>query len=165
MGAFPNLSRNVPFCPRLSSFVPICPRSGPQEGQKRTNGDKTGHFGTNWETPPFSIYPHLAPLKLTELPLLSQMPRGKRYSSRFCRADLGQIFGGSEEEDIRKLARKFLSEFLSEFSCKFFGHAFSAPPPKKFTPELVSIPLQCLISEPNNCFSRRCLLTGEINKK
>ena len=60
MGAFPNLSRNVPFCPRLSSFVPICPRSGPQEGQKRTNGDKTGHFGTNWERPPFSIYPHLA---------------------------------------------------------------------------------------------------------
>ena len=48
------------MCPRLSSFVPICPRSGPQEGQKRTNGDKTGHFGTNWETPPFSIYPHLA---------------------------------------------------------------------------------------------------------
>ena len=39
------------FCPDLS-------RSGPQEGQKRTNGDKTGHFGTNWETPPFSIYPH-----------------------------------------------------------------------------------------------------------
>ena len=63
MGAFPNLSRNVPFCPRLSSFVPICPCSGPQEGQKRTNGDKTGHFGTNWETPPFSIYPHLALLK------------------------------------------------------------------------------------------------------
>ena len=60
MGAFPNLSPNVPFCPHLSSFVPIFPRSGPQEGQKRTNGDKTGHFGTNWETPSFSIYPHLA---------------------------------------------------------------------------------------------------------
>ena len=65
MGAFPNLSRNVPFCHRLSSFVPICPCSGPQGGQKRTNGDKTGHFGTNWETPPFSIYPHLALLTLT----------------------------------------------------------------------------------------------------
>ena len=64
MGVFPNFSRNVPFCPRLSSFVPICPCSGPQEGQKRTNGDKTGHFGTNWETPPFSIYPHLALLKI-----------------------------------------------------------------------------------------------------
>ena len=61
MGAFPNLSRNVPFCPRLFSFVPICPRSGPQEGQK--TGTKTGHFGTNWETSPFSIYPHLALLK------------------------------------------------------------------------------------------------------
>ena len=63
MGAFPQLSRNVPFCPRLSSFVPICPRSGPQEAQKRTNGDKshkTGHLGTNGETPPFGIYPHLA---------------------------------------------------------------------------------------------------------
>ena len=63
MGAFPNLSRNVPFCPRLSSFVPICPRFGPQEAQKRTNRDKMGHFGTNWETPPFSIYPHLALFK------------------------------------------------------------------------------------------------------
>ena len=62
MGAFPHLSRNVPFCPRLSSFVPICPLSGPQEGQKRTNEDKTGHFGTNGETPSFSIYPHLARL-------------------------------------------------------------------------------------------------------
>ena len=63
MGAFPNLSRSVPFCPRLSSFVPICPHSGRQEGQKRTNGDKMGHFGTNWETHPFSVYPHLALLK------------------------------------------------------------------------------------------------------
>ena len=60
MGAFPHLSRNVPFCPRLSSFVPTCPRSRPQEGQKRTSVDKTGHFGTNGETPPFRIYPHLA---------------------------------------------------------------------------------------------------------
>ena len=52
---------------RLSSFVPICPRSGPQK--KRTNGDKTGHFGTNWETPPFSIYPHLALLNRLHLSL------------------------------------------------------------------------------------------------
>ena len=63
MGAFPNLSRNVPFCPRLSSFVLLGARNGDKSGQKRTNGDKTGHFGTNWETPPFSIYPHLALLK------------------------------------------------------------------------------------------------------
>ena len=60
MGAFPNLSRNVPFCPRLSSFVLLGAQNGDKSGQKRTNGDKTGHFGTNWETPPFSIYPHLA---------------------------------------------------------------------------------------------------------
>ena len=53
MGAFPNLSRNVPFCPRLSSFVLLGARNGDKSGQKRTNGDKTGHFGTNWETPPF----------------------------------------------------------------------------------------------------------------
>ena len=53
----PEMSRFVPVCPLLSRFVP---RSGPQEGQKRTNGDKTGHFGTSWETPPFSIYPHLS---------------------------------------------------------------------------------------------------------
>ena len=60
MGAFPNLSRNVPFCPRLSSFVLLGARNGDKSGQKRTNGDKTGHFGTDWETPPCSIYPHLA---------------------------------------------------------------------------------------------------------
>ena len=59
MGAFPNLSRNVPFCPRLS-FVLLGARNGDKSGQKRTDGDKTGHFGTNLETPPFSIYPHLA---------------------------------------------------------------------------------------------------------
>ena len=62
-GAFPNLSRNVPKCPCLSLFVPTSPRSGPQEGRKRTKGDKTGDFGTNWETPPFRIHPHLALLE------------------------------------------------------------------------------------------------------
>ena len=60
MGAFPNLSRNVPFCPRLSSFVLLGAWNRDKSRQKRTNGDKKGHFGTNWETPPFSIYPHLA---------------------------------------------------------------------------------------------------------
>ena len=52
-----------PICPEMSRFVPVCPLLSPfraQKGQKRTNGDKTGHFGTNLETPPFSIYPHLA---------------------------------------------------------------------------------------------------------
>ena len=37
----PKLSRFVPFvlfCPDLSSFVPVCPCSGPEQGQKRTNG-------------------------------------------------------------------------------------------------------------------------------
>ena len=63
MGAFPNLSRHVPFCPRLSSFV-LGARNEDKSGQKRTNGDKTGHFGTNGETPPFSIYPHLALLNV-----------------------------------------------------------------------------------------------------
>ena len=56
-----------PICPEMSRFVPVCPLcpsgTGDKSGQKRTNGDKTGHFGTNWETPPFSIYPHLAPVK------------------------------------------------------------------------------------------------------
>ena len=41
----PEMSRFVPVCPSLSSFVPICPRSGLQEGQQRTNGDRTRHFG------------------------------------------------------------------------------------------------------------------------
>ena len=63
MGAFPNLSRNVPFCPHLSSFVLLGARNGDKTGQNGTNGDKTGYFGTNWETPPFSIQPHLALLK------------------------------------------------------------------------------------------------------
>ena len=66
MGAFPNLSRNVPFCPRLSSFVLLGARNGDKSGQKRTNGDRTGHFGTHWETPPFSICPHLALLNMVK---------------------------------------------------------------------------------------------------
>ena len=57
MGAFPKLSRNVPFCPRLSSFVLFGAWNGDKSGQKRTNGNKTGHFGTNCETPPFRIPP------------------------------------------------------------------------------------------------------------
>ena len=65
MGTFPNLSRNVLFCPRLSSFGLLGARNGDKSEQKRTNWDKTGHFGTNWETPPFGIYPHLALLKIS----------------------------------------------------------------------------------------------------
>ena len=58
-----------PTCPEMSRFVPFvlfCPswgQNGDKSGQKRINGDKTGHLGTNWETPPFSIHPHLALLK------------------------------------------------------------------------------------------------------
>ena len=57
------ISQFVPKCPvlsRLSSFVLRGARNGDKSGKKRTNGDKTGNFGTNWETPPFSIYPRLA---------------------------------------------------------------------------------------------------------
>ena len=54
------VSHFVPKCPVLSPFVLFCPSWGPERGQQRTNGDKTGHFGTKWETPPLSIYPHLA---------------------------------------------------------------------------------------------------------
>ena len=86
MGAFPNLSRNVPFCPRLSSFVLLGARNRDKSGQKSTNGDKTGHFGTNWETPPCSIYPHLALLKK------------KREKQYFC-------FLG-EKEDLRETMEK-----------------------------------------------------------
>ena len=57
-GAFPSLSRNVPFCPRLSSFVLLEARNGEKSGQRRTNRDKRGHFGTNWETPPVGTYGH-----------------------------------------------------------------------------------------------------------
>ena len=59
----PEMSRFVPACPLLSSFVPVPGPKKDKRGQKRTSGDKTGHFGTNWETPPFSIHPHLALLK------------------------------------------------------------------------------------------------------
>ena len=61
------VSQYVPKCPVLSPFVLFCPDlspfRAPRRKKKRTNGDKTGHFGTNWETPPFSIYPHLALLQ------------------------------------------------------------------------------------------------------
>ena len=60
---------NVPFCPRLSSFVLFGAQNGDKLGQARTNGDKTGHFGTNWETPPFRIHPHVALLKQGKLAL------------------------------------------------------------------------------------------------
>ena len=62
MGAFP-------ICPEMSRFVPVCPLfpdMSPFWAPKRTNEDtrdKMGHFGTNWETPPFRMHPHLALLK------------------------------------------------------------------------------------------------------
>ena len=64
------VSQFVPKCPVLSPFVLFCPDLSPFRGprRKRTNGDKTGHFGTNWETPPFSIYPHLAGTGMTGRP-------------------------------------------------------------------------------------------------
>ena len=52
-----------PICPemsRLSPFVLFCPSWGLEQGQigtKEDKRDKRGHFGTNWEMPPFSIYP------------------------------------------------------------------------------------------------------------
>ena len=45
-GVSPFVPKCPVLCPVRSSFVnnvPICPRSGPQEGQKRKNGDKMGH--------------------------------------------------------------------------------------------------------------------------
>ena len=44
MGVDPKWGR-FPICPEMSFFVPICPRSGPEEGQKRTNGDISGQIG------------------------------------------------------------------------------------------------------------------------
>ena len=48
MGAFPNLSRNVPFCPRLSSFVLLGARNGDNRenrGQTGTTRDISGQIG------------------------------------------------------------------------------------------------------------------------
>ena len=81
-GRFPICPRNVPFCPRLSSFVLLGAPHGDKSGQKRTNGDKTGHFGTNWETPPFSIYPHLALLNMWPLEN-GQKGSNKKHVDRF----------------------------------------------------------------------------------
>ena len=41
-------------CPGLSRFVLVCPNLSPfwaPKRQKRTNGDKPGHFGADWEMP------------------------------------------------------------------------------------------------------------------
>ena len=92
-------SQFVPKCPLLSRFVPVPGPKG-QGGQKRTNGDKTGHFGTNWETPPFSIYPHLALLNncraiaLTAAALLKE-ERGTSFvgERRFLGGILRDILG------------------------------------------------------------------------
>ena len=68
MGVDPKWGR-FPNCPETSRFVAVVlvvlfgARNGDKSGQKRTNGDKTGRFGTIWETPPFRIHPHLALLK------------------------------------------------------------------------------------------------------
>ena len=51
MGAFPNLSRYVPFCPRLSSFALLGARNGDKRGQMGTERDISGQIGKR---------PHLA---------------------------------------------------------------------------------------------------------
>ena len=54
------VSQFVPTCPVLSPFVLFCPDLSPLGAPRRTKEDKwgkTGHFGTNWEKPPFSIHP------------------------------------------------------------------------------------------------------------
>ena len=62
-----------PICPEMSRFVPVCPLLSFLGPRTRTNRDKTGHFGTNGETPPFSIYPHLALLKLSAIRVLHSL--------------------------------------------------------------------------------------------
>ena len=62
-GRFPKCPVLFPFCPLMSFLGPSWDKSG----QKKTNGDKTGHFRTNWETPPFRIYPHLVLLNICDV--------------------------------------------------------------------------------------------------
>ena len=63
MGAFPKLSRNVPFCPRLSSFVLLGIQNGDKSGQKGANGDSSGQIGKRLAFTPIN----LGALKGTEL--------------------------------------------------------------------------------------------------
>ena len=44
MGAFPNLSRNVPFCPRFPLLSFLGPGTG-KRGQTGTKGDISGQIG------------------------------------------------------------------------------------------------------------------------
>ena len=60
------VSQFVPKCPVLSPFVLFCPELSPFRAPRRTKEDKRGQNGAfreNWETSPFSIYPHKALLK------------------------------------------------------------------------------------------------------
>ena len=58
MEAFPNLSRNVPFCPHLFSFVLLGSRNRDKRGQTGTKQDISGQIGKR---------PHLAstPIELS----------------------------------------------------------------------------------------------------
>ena len=78
------VSKFVPKYPVLSPFVLSCPSWGPERGQKRTNGDKPGHLGTNRETPPCGIHP---PFSSSQFNFQEKWPREiSRKSSLFSTA-------------------------------------------------------------------------------
>ena len=55
MGAFPNLARNVPFCPRFVFFV--CRFWGPERGRIGTSEEKRGQNGTYPKLSPTAEFP------------------------------------------------------------------------------------------------------------
>ena len=62
---------SFPICPEMSRFVPGCPLlsflgpgTGTKEDKRGQTGTKRDISGQIGETPPFSIYPHLALFKL-----------------------------------------------------------------------------------------------------
>ena len=86
MGLDPKWGR-FPICLEMSRFVPVCPDLS-EWAPKTTNGDKTGHFGTNGETPPFRIHPHL--------PLLDYRLTSKEFTPPLWKLLFFLSFSGSE---------------------------------------------------------------------
>ena len=80
------------------------------------------------------------------------IPLPDLLSTRFCRADLGDFFILAQRSS-GKLPVSFSAKFDGEFFPRIFRPCFARipgppPPPKKFTPRIVGIPLQFHFLEP-----------------
>ena len=85
MGLDRKWGQDVPLSTRLSSYVFLGARNVDNSGQIRTtNRDKAGRFRTIRETPPFTIYPHLALFKKRMNSLPRSLKRFQNFQKQPC---------------------------------------------------------------------------------